>query len=139
MVQSSAKLVETVSQPCIFFDILLLSSRVTCLWSLFFLANRCPQTLLNYFTKAKYPDRLSIGVVQQNDHGDVDCVAEYCKLKNGSGEGPECPYFDNIRTVRVEAKLATGPCYGRHLQVNIGGAAEGQGGGRGIRAGVAVV
>lgn len=77
---------------------------------------RCPQTLKNYFTKAKYPERIRIGVVQQNAREDVDCVAEYCKLMDAS-EGPSCPHYDKIRIVRVEAKLAAGPCYGRHLQV----------------------
>ncbi|CAM9815553.1 unnamed protein product [Pylaiella littoralis] len=77
---------------------------------------RCPQTLVNYFTKAKYPNRLVVGVVQQNDHADVDCVVEYCKMMGGHPEGPLCPHFDNIKTLRVEAKWAAGPCYGRHLQ-----------------------
>lgn len=78
---------------------------------------RCPNTLKNYFTKAKYPERLTVGVVQQNNKEDVDCVTEYCKLMGAPGEGPSCPYFDNIKTVRVEAKLAAGPCFGRHMQV----------------------
>ncbi|CAN0231156.1 unnamed protein product, partial [Laminaria digitata] len=77
---------------------------------------RCPQTLVNYFTKAKYPSRVTVGVVQQNDHEDVDCVTEYCHMMGGHEEGPGCPHFDNIKTLRVEAKHAAGPCYGRHLQ-----------------------
>lgn len=77
---------------------------------------RCPQTLVNYFTKAKHPERLTVAVVQQNDHDDVDCVTEYCNRMNQK-EGPSCPYFNNIKTLRVEAKNAAGPCYGRHLQV----------------------
>lgn len=78
---------------------------------------RCPQTLMNYFTKAKYPSRVTVAVVQQNDHEDVDCVTEYCNLMGGYAEGPSCPHFANIKTLRVEAKHAAGPCYGRHLQV----------------------
>lgn len=81
---------------------------------------RCPQTLVNFFTKAKYPERLTVGVVQQNDHDDVDCVVEYCKMMGGHAEGPLCPYFDNIQILRVEARWAAGPCYGRHLQVWVG-------------------
>lgn len=79
--------------------------------------HRCPQTLYNYFTKAKHPERITVGVVQQNDRDDVDCVKEYCNKMGGFKEGPECPFFDNIKTLRVEAKWAAGPCYGRHLQV----------------------
>lgn len=78
---------------------------------------RCPQTLVNFFTKAKYPKRVKVGVVQQNGRDDVDCVKQYCQLMGKHEEGPLCPYFDNIKTVRVEAKHAAGPCYGRHLQV----------------------
>lgn len=78
---------------------------------------RCPQTLVNFFTKAKYPERLTVGVVQQNDHGDVDCVVQYCEMMGGYKEGPLCPFFDNIKILRVEARWAAGPCYGRHLQV----------------------
>lgn len=78
---------------------------------------RCPKTLMNYFTKAKYPSRVTVGVVQQNAHEDVDCVTEYCNLMGGYAEGPGCPHFANIKTLRVEAKHAAGPCYGRHLQV----------------------
>lgn len=88
---------------------------------------RCPQTLVNFFTKAKYPERVTVGVVQQNDHEDVDCVVEYCKMMGGNAEGPSCPYFDNIKTLRVEARWAAGPCYGRHLQVRR--CVEGGGGG----------
>ncbi|CAM9686958.1 unnamed protein product, partial [Hapterophycus canaliculatus] len=77
---------------------------------------RCPQTLVNFFTKAKYPERLTVGVVQQNNHEDVDCVVEYCKMMGGFEEGPTCPHFDNIKILRVEARWAAGPCYGRHLQ-----------------------
>ena len=81
---------------------------------------RCPQTLVNYFTKAKYPARVTVGVVQQNDHADIDCVTEYCNMMGGFEEGSRCPHFNNIKTLRVDAKHAAGPCYGRHLQVSAG-------------------
>ncbi|CAM9805657.1 unnamed protein product, partial [Choristocarpus tenellus] len=76
---------------------------------------RCPATLYNFYTKAKYPERIVVGVVQQNAFDDVDCVTEYCNLR-GHKEGPSCPHWENIRTIRVEDRLATGPCFGRHLQ-----------------------
>lgn len=78
---------------------------------------RCPATLQNYLTKAKHPERVVIGVVQQNDgEQDVDCLEEYCKLM-GTSQGRSCPHEENIRILRVDSKLAAGPCYGRHLQV----------------------
>ena len=41
----------------------------------------CPKTLYNIFTKAKYPDRITVNLIQQNVHGkDVDCLDGYCDL-----------------------------------------------------------
>ena len=30
--------------------------------------------------KAKYPDRVYAGVIQQNNEGDADCLYGYCKM-----------------------------------------------------------
>ncbi len=40
----------------------------------------CPITLYNLFTKAEFPDRVTVGVVQQNDETDIDCYDTYCDL-----------------------------------------------------------
>ncbi|CAM9976540.1 unnamed protein product, partial [Phaeothamnion confervicola] len=80
---------------------------------------RCPRTLFNYYSKARYPDRVFVGVVQQNNEADKDpdCVDEYCKLMGAKGETDvSCPHIRNIRPVRVDYKLAAGPCFGRHMQ-----------------------
>lgn len=89
--------------------------------------HRCPATLFNYFSKAKYPSRLHIGLVYQYEiEEDKECVEEYCrlmqeaKIKAEPDENGEvlhqCPYRANIKSMNIEAKLAAGPCYGRHLQ-----------------------
>jgi len=90
--------------------------------------SRCPKTLYNMYTKAKYPDRLFVGLVQQSDDkNDVDCVAKFCELmgantgmdKRGNADverAKKCPYFNNIRVNRVSHHLARGPTFGRHLQ-----------------------
>ena len=74
----------------------------------------CPVTLYNMFSKAAHPDRLFVGVVQQNLENDVDCLAEYCRLSVGNSS-KACPYSENIRMNRVNAKDAKGPTWARAL------------------------
>lgn len=38
----------------------------------------CGNTLKELFEFARYPDRVSVGVVQQNGAGDPDCLQDYC-------------------------------------------------------------
>ena len=45
---------------------------------------RCARTLYYLYTKAKYPERVFAGIVQQNEEGDEDCVLEYCKMMANS-------------------------------------------------------
>lgn len=79
----------------------------------------CPHTLFNAYSKAMYPKRLSIGVVQQNAPGDIDCFDEYCNLmltsmgRTYSGKPSDCPYSENIRMLRVPSTQAKGPTWGR--------------------------
>jgi len=78
----------------------------------------CPTTLYNIFSKAAYPARITVGIVQQNNESDIDCIEGYCSLaKNDqhlvstSGEG--CPFHDNIRITRLPAALSRGPVWAR--------------------------
>lgn len=41
---------------------------------------RCGQTLFNMFSKAAHPERVTAGVVQQNEEGDPSCLERYCEL-----------------------------------------------------------
>lgn len=41
---------------------------------------RCGQTLFNMFSKAEHPERITAGVVQQNEEGDESCLLSYCRL-----------------------------------------------------------
>jgi Glycosyltransferase (GlcNAc) len=73
---------------------------------------RCPKTLYNFYSKAKHPERVYIGLVQQNkDSEDPDCVKGYCDLmaadKFASFAG-KCPFESQIKVARVEAKHAAG-------------------------------
>lgn len=75
----------------------------------------CPVTLYNLFTKAAYPERIRVGVVQQNAEDDVDCLEEYCRLQATKNSRSDCPFKANVRINRVDAKLAKGPTWGRAL------------------------
>ena len=52
--------------------------------------SRCGRTLFNMFSKAEHPERITAGVVQQNEERDESCLSSYCKLmedKVGLGLG----------------------------------------------------
>lgn len=75
---------------------------------------RCSSTLLNLFSKAKHPERLRIGIVQQI-HTEADpfhcvddfCAAhpKYCRNRN-----------EQIRLLEFTHQMARGPNYARALQ-----------------------
>ena len=88
----------------------------------------CPRTLKYLYTKATYPARIYVGVVQQNEDSDLDCLLHYCELMRQdrydkhlvgernvsfSKEDYICPYVNNIRMKRVPASLARGPTWAR--------------------------
>ncbi|ETO00772.1 hypothetical protein RFI_36668, partial [Reticulomyxa filosa] len=92
---------------------------------------RCKDTLYNFFTKAAFPNRVFIGVVQQNEKSDPDCYVEYCKrIMENDQVVPEkelsddeknwrikdCPFSDNIKMFRMNARDAKGPVYARAQQ-----------------------
>jgi [Skp1-protein]-hydroxyproline N-acetylglucosaminyltransferase len=61
----------------------------------------CPNTIREIFTKAYKPDRIRIGICQQNKDEDVDCMVT--------------PYDDKIRIVRLKHTEAKGPTYARYI------------------------
>lgn len=70
---------------------------------------RCPDTLFELFSKAQRPDRINVGVVQQNAPEDVDCFTTYCKRA-----GDECRP-DNVRIVRMPAHESRGVMVVRNM------------------------
>ena len=72
---------------------------------------KCPQTLVNLFTKAKHPERVRIGVIQQNKAEDIDCQTGMCNLLADPANGADttCKYRDQVRMVRMDASEAKGP------------------------------
>jgi len=84
---------------------------------------RCATTLKSLFSKAKNPDKLFVGIVEQNDPKDTKCILKYCKL-HGVDIKPryphhknnfKCPYYRQIRYLAVYNLGAKGPVYARAL------------------------
>ena len=87
----------------------------------------CPITLVNMFTKATNPRRITAAVVQQNVPGDLDCLEEYCTLMflrahpsaNRDSLPPladlltSCPFSTNILMNRLDGRTARGPTWAR--------------------------
>ncbi|KAJ1440794.1 GlcNAc-domain-containing protein [Ochromonadaceae sp. CCMP2298] len=77
----------------------------------------CPGTLFNLFNKAANPHRISVGVVQQNAPGDVDCLNRYCEMmkEQNKTDGPGCPFEQQVKMMRLGAEQARGPTWARAL------------------------
>ena len=83
----------------------------------------CPITIYNLYTKAAYPERITLGVVQQNLDDDIDCLDTYCQmLKDNQAQhdrlsllssDKECPFREKITMDRVNAHEAKGPTWAR--------------------------
>jgi hypothetical protein len=65
----------------------------------------CADTLANLFKMARHPERVFVGICQQNKRGDPECRL------NGSA----FPYRHNVRTTRMSHKDARGPTYARYM------------------------
>jgi len=86
---------------------------------------RCGLTLFSLLSKAKHPERLRIGILQQNADGDLDCEEELCKLvafvNNATPQMARyCAGVTDhvITTERVEASQSRGPVTAR-ARVNL--------------------
>jgi len=75
---------------------------------------RCAGTIANVFTRAKNPERMRVGIVDQNRPADsgYDCVATYCAVMEQRGFAT-CPHLDQIETLRIDAGEARGPAWAR--------------------------
>jgi len=97
---------------------------------------RCGETLLELFKKAKDPDNIVVSLIEQNQENEDDpfCIEVYCKLAGGheiyerKGPRPEtikiiskvearekCPRNDQIRLIKVHDIGAKGPTWARAL------------------------
>ena len=69
----------------------------------------CPKTLLNLYKNAKNPTKIFVGICQQNDTGDTDCLDGI--INNNSDVLP----VNNIRIVRIPYYDAMGCGYARYM------------------------
>ncbi|OWZ10805.1 GlcNac transferase [Phytophthora megakarya] len=78
---------------------------------------RCGKTIFTGLKRAKYPERLFFGVVDQVNDGDERCLDEFCKMAETEwpDKGP-CPYKDHIRVDIHKASESRGPTLARHQQ-----------------------
>tara|TARA_Y100000816_G_C26017352_1_gene532132 strand:- start:61 stop:1113 length:1053 start_codon:yes stop_codon:yes gene_type:complete len=63
----------------------------------------CSQTLENLYKNAKFPQRIYVGICEQNKDSDVDCLSNNFKWR------------DNIRLIKKDYKEAKGPTWARFL------------------------
>eukprot|EP00529_Nitzschia_sp_RCC80_P023786 CAMPEP_0113522820 /NCGR_PEP_ID=MMETSP0014_2-20120614/45390_1 /TAXON_ID=2857 /ORGANISM="Nitzschia sp." /LENGTH=465 /DNA_ID=CAMNT_0000420897 /DNA_START=119 /DNA_END=1512 /DNA_ORIENTATION=+ /assembly_acc=CAM_ASM_000159 len=96
--------------------------------------DRCGKTLIDLFAKAKEPERIVVGLVEQNyEENDPYCLESYCKEAAGleiyrrqtirkdttkiiaKVDRDECPHIHQIRKVAVHNVAAKGPSYARSL------------------------
>ena len=89
---------------------------------------RCPAMLLSAFSEAAHPDRVRVGLVQQNSRKDADCLSEACAqsgfplVESGDRQfaNPNnCTMFDKVRVIRMLAKEAAGPVFARARQIEL--------------------
>jgi len=75
---------------------------------------RCGVTLANLFSKAKYPGRVSVGVIDYTHTEDdtSDCIRDFCKVM---GRGCE-KFKPQVRMIVVSFLDARGPAYGRFME-----------------------
>ena len=75
--------------------------------------SRCGKTLYDLETKAKHPSRVAVGIVQQNEEGDADCLERYCELMESNGRICD---VTGMRLLNLPAQESQGPVWGRHWQ-----------------------
>jgi hypothetical protein len=63
----------------------------------------CTKTLESIYENAKYPSRIFVGICQQNNEDDMDCLPE------------NFPYRQNIQIIRLKDIEAKGPTWARYL------------------------
>lgn len=93
---------------------------------------RLAATLESFYKKAAHPERIFFAVVQQNSPEDEDVLEEFCKNmgsplakqetdSNKFVNNPQkpCPYFDQIRVIRMDSSEARGPVFARARQAEL--------------------
>ncbi|KAL0490822.1 [Skp1-protein]-hydroxyProline N-acetylglucosaminyltransferase [Acrasis kona] len=79
----------------------------------------CMRTLQGVFQNAAHPERVFVGVVQQNSDRDPDCltIENLDDSDNKKGLEKLIKYRSHIRSLKVDYKEAKGPVFARYLVV----------------------
>ena len=81
---------------------------------------QCPQTVTSIFARAKHPERIRVGVVDQLDfqQQDVSCWTSLSSLSIPCTTDPSqiwCRYANQMDFYEMDATFAVGPVFARHL------------------------
>lgn len=75
----------------------------------------CRTTVEDIFNRAKNPDRIRVGVVDQIAHGEDPLCNEPIKDCSLDQNQALCRWKDRIDVVEMEAELSIGPVFARHI------------------------
>ena len=75
---------------------------------------QCRETVSSALARARYPERLRVGVVQQNAVGDTPC-GEPFRTCDSDPSQPLCMYAENVKIYEMDARDASGPVFARHV------------------------
>jgi len=75
---------------------------------------QCRFTLESIFSRAKYPERVRVGVVDQIVDGDDQCDVPIKSCDDDPSQAL-CKYSDFVDALQIDAQLSVGPVFARHL------------------------
>lgn len=76
---------------------------------------QCRYTLESAFMRAKYPDRIRVGVVDQIVDGEDPACNEPIEPCDKNPSQALCLYKDRVDVYEMEAELSVGPVFARHI------------------------
>lgn len=83
---------------------------------------RCGRSVYSFFTQAAHPDRVRVGVVQQNAPGDPDCIESFCAILASEGAGGHSNSTPVNRAERLRGGSSNSN--GNDLRAEISGASD---------------
>ena len=73
-------------------------------------SKRCSTTLKNIFSNAEFPDRIVIGIVEQLEEDEKECLVQFC-----NGNLKDCKESKQVRSIFMAKYEAKGPSFSRSL------------------------
>jgi hypothetical protein len=82
---------------------------------------RCAETLKNLYSKAKFPGRVHVGIIQHmhTEEDKMDCRKDYCNSIGYPLNSGRCPHAENIKQIITSFKDARAPGVSRYMQNNL--------------------